>query len=268
MSDPERYSSQGLYREEDLYYDLGFRFASSNGRKPMKAFSKDYTIVLLLFSFGIQLVLGISQLFSILALLFLFVMRYVNEERSQSPLFIIMVIVGHVYDYHLSGVVAIPGEIIQGKLTTGFWLMEMAWILVLAYQFLIIFQPYTPILAKNQSVKPATPETIEQYNKMRLRLEGSSFTIQPLAKLINIERLQQTLVNTSKLVMIIIGSAILIDYWVWDIIFSLGGGNNILEIYMISGMSLILFGILVGFSHLIAPDDEKEEDEDFNTTFA
>ncbi len=258
MSNPERYRSRAVYREENLYYDLGYRFSTTNGNKPLKGFNKDYTLALLGTSFAIQVLLDISQIFTILSILILIMMRYLSEDKSRSPVFIMFVIIAHVYDYMNEDVVANPGKIIQGKLTTAFWFFEIAWISILAYQFLIIFQPYTPLIAPGQSVKAETREASDLFNKMKKRSIGTEFELLPLKKLINIEKLQETLISISKLVILITAGSIIIDIIIWQIIYSFGGGDNIFEQYIISGMSLVLLSLLVFFSKYISPDDDME----------
>lgn len=259
MSDAERYTSQAILREDTLYYDMGYRYSSDNGKKPNKAFNKDYTLLLLLTTFLIQSLVGVAQLFTLIGLLFLFILRYVATEKAKSPMWMLLIIAGHVYDYREGKIIAQPGKLIQDQLTTMFWILEITWVIVLAYQFLIIFQPFTPLIAKDQTVKPETIEARKNYQKMLDRLEGTDYEVQTLTKLIDIDKLQQTLIGLIKIVAIILTSSIILDMLIWRIIFSLGGGTNVDEQYVITGMSLILFVILVAFSNLISPDEEKEE---------
>lgn len=259
MSDPERYTSRAIFREDELYYDLGYRFSTINGRKPKKAFAKDYSLWLLVFTFIIQTITSISQFYTILSLLILVAYRYMQNGTDRNYILVLLVIVAHVYDYYSQKVQAIPGKLIQGKLTGIFWILETGWIFLLVYQVLIIFQPFTPIIAKDKSVVPETIEARENYDKMASRSLGTNFELKSVKKLIDIEQMQKIILQISKVVLVITFSSIILDFIIWQVIYSFGGGEIIFEQYLISGMSLVLLTLLVVFSNYIIPDKHENE---------
>ena len=72
MSDPEIYKSIGLYREESLYYELGYKFSDNGGKVTKKVFNRDFIPYLVFVSLGIQFLINISQVFTLLTLILIY----------------------------------------------------------------------------------------------------------------------------------------------------------------------------------------------------
>jgi hypothetical protein len=264
MSDPETYKSVGLYREESLYYELGYKFSDNGGKISKKVFNQDFIPYLAFVSLGIQFMVGISQIFTLLtlALIYSFRLTFKNDERTTGIKTMILLLAVHTIEYRENGIFALPGQIIQGQLTFGFWFLELMWIIIFGFQALISFQPYTKSYEKGKTVQAESEVAKREFKGLTERTEGTDYYLGSLLTLVNISRLQETMKQMVMTILTIFGIIVVGDLIIWSIVQNLGGGTNIREEYFISGMSLILYLALIGFSKLIFPDSEEEDSED------
>jgi len=263
MSDPEIYKSIGLYREESLYYELGYKFAE-NGKGSSRVFNRDFIPYLALISLGIQFMVGISQIFTLLTLTLIYSFRltFGNGNRAIGLKTMILLITVHTIEYNVNNVLVLPGQIIQDQLTFGFWFLELVWIIVFGFQALTSFQPHTRGYEKGKTVQAESASAKREYKNLTKRTEGTDYYLGSLLQLVNLSRLQESMKQMIITILTIFGIIVIGDMIIWSIVQNLGGGTNIKEEYFISGMSLILYIALIGFSKLIFPDKEEEVSEE------
>ncbi|MHA2249886.1 MAG: hypothetical protein ACXAD7_05970 [Candidatus Kariarchaeaceae archaeon] len=256
--------SGALYREESLYYDMGFRFAQTRGRKAQKAIDKDFTGYLLLISLGLHFLFDVNQFLTIVILVLIYLYRAIIEKEGSyriSASGMLALLVATTVDHKIGGVSARPGKLFDSQLTTVVWLLELVWVIAFGIQIIITLQPHTPILSKQSSVQPETKEANENYIQLIKRLEGSEFALYPLDKQVDIQGLQKTFQGIITYLLALVGVAVLLNLLLWRIVGSFGGGINLLEEYFVSGMSLVLFILLIVFSKNVFPEREIEENE-------
>ncbi len=264
MSDPETYKSIGLYREENLYYELGYKFSDNGSKISRKVFNRDLIPYLAAASLGIQFIIGISQIFTLLtlALIYSFRLTFRNGDRTLGIKTMIILISVHAIEYRENNIVVFPGEIIQGQLTFGFWALELIWIVIFGFQALSSFQPHTKSYEKGKTVQAESESAKQEFRNLTKRTEGTDYYLGSLLTLVNLSRLQETMKQMVVTILTIFGVIVVGDLIIWSIVQNLGGGTNVREEYFISGMSLILYIALIGFSKLIFPDKEEEDSED------
>ncbi|MDH5401326.1 MAG: hypothetical protein OEZ01_04575 [Candidatus Heimdallarchaeota archaeon] len=255
----EGFVSEGLYREESLYYDLGYRFATNDGKEVVRAFDRDYVLYLLGTSIFLMMMGGIIQIYTIsIIVIHLFYSRYSNQSAKNTvkiPV-LLLIILANVLDHQLSKVTLQPGELFQNKLTPTVWVIEIIWVIIFSLQALTTLQPTTPPIGPEPAVQPATSETLFNYETLSERLQKSNFDLNLNEKNINIEQLRQIFKQLVNYIFGVTFVAIIINLILWRILGSYGGGRNLAEEYLISGMVLILFVILMVFSNYIFPDED------------
>lgn len=264
VSDPEMYKSIGLYREESLYYELGYKFSDNGSKISKKAFNRDFIPYLAAVSLGIQFIIGISQVFTLLtlALVYSFRLTFGNGERTLGIKTMILLISVHTIEYRENNIIVLPGQIIQDQLTFGFWFFELLWIIIFGFQALTSFQPHTKSYEKGKTVQAESESAKQEFKNLTRRTEGTDYYLGSLLTLVNLSRLQETMKQMVITVLTIFAIIVFGDLIIWSIIQNLGGGTNVREEYFISGMSLILYISLIVFSKLIFPDDETKDTED------
>ena len=266
MSDPEIYKSIGLYREESLYYELGYKFSDNGGKVTKKVFNRDFIPYLVFVSLGIQFLINISQVFTLLTLILIysFQLTFRNSDRTLGIKTMILLVSVHSIEYHENNIVVFPGEIIQGQLTFGFWILELLWIILFGFQALTSFQPHTKSYEKGKTVQAESESAKREFKNLTRRTEGTNYYLGSLLTLVNLSRLQESMKQMVVTILTIFGVIVVGDLIIWSIVQNLGGGTNVREEYFISGMSLILYVALIGFSKLIFPDNEEEDSEDMD----
>ncbi len=172
---------------------------------------------------------------------------------------LILILVATVFDHLINNVEAKPGNLFDDQMTFMVWSLELVWVVLFGIQAIITLQPHTPILSEGLSVQPETIETRKEYTQLIKRLEGTDFALISPNQL-NTKGLKDTYQGIISIQVLVIGIAVLVDVILWRIVGSFGGGINILEEYFISGMSLILYVLLLIFSAWIFPEHKQTTD--------
>lgn len=265
----ETFSSKGIFREETLYYDLGYRFAQLRGRKPYKSLDLDLTAYLLGISLILQIVYDIQQFFTI-AVMIVFILYSTffgsKENKSASTFVLALLFISNVFDHLIGGVLISPGLLIEGKLTIITWLLEIIWILLFSTQIMLTLQPTTPVFLPEFSVQPETLKARTDFELLKYRTSGTDYQIDTLDSVLNLELLKINLINLLRTVGLIVLTALVFDMIIWGILGSFGGGNNVVEQYFISGLILVLFLFIFVSSGMLFSDEEEDEDEDETIT--
>ncbi|MHA2030044.1 MAG: hypothetical protein ACW99Q_11675 [Candidatus Kariarchaeaceae archaeon] len=264
MSEEDQtFTSSGIFREETLYYDLGYRFAQLRGRTPKKALEMDLTGYLFLISLILQFAFGIQQIITlIIIILFFLYSSYVStsENASASTFVLGLLFLANIFDHLIAGVFITPGLILNGQLSFGVWILELAWILLFSTQVIITLQPVTPVFLNGLSVQPETNKAKEDYESLKFRTMGTDFEMQEMDTALDLNLLRENLLRLLKTVGFIVVLALVIDIILWVIVGSFGGGSNIEEQYFVSGLVLILLIFLYLSSGILFAGDNDEEE--------
>ncbi|MHA2098251.1 MAG: hypothetical protein ACW99A_06160 [Candidatus Kariarchaeaceae archaeon] len=259
----QTFTSSGIFREETLYYDLGYRFAQLRGRTPKKALEMDLTGYLFLISLILQFAFGIQQIITlIIIILFFLYSSYVStsENASASTFVLGLLFLANIFDHLIAGVFITPGLILNGQLSFGVWILELAWILLFSTQVIITLQPVTPVFLNGLSVQPETNKAKEDYESLKFRTMGTDFEMQEMDTALDLNLLRENLLRLLKTVGFIVVLALVIDIILWVIVGSFGGGSNIEEQYFVSGLVLILLIFLYLSSGILFAGDNDEEE--------
>jgi hypothetical protein len=261
--DEQTFTSTGIFREETLYYDLGYRFAQLRGRTPLKALEMDLTGYLFLVSLILQFAFGVQQIITLLVIILFFLYSsYVStsENASASTLVLLLLFLANIFDHIIGGILITPGLILSGQLSIGVWLLELLWILLFSTQVIITLQPVTPVFLKGLSVQPETTKAKEDYESLKFRTSATEFEIRDVDTSLDLNLLRNNLISLLKTVGIVVLIAIVTDLVIWVIVGSFGGGSNIEEQYFVSGLVLILFILLYIASGILFPEEKAEEE--------
>ncbi|MFV2015189.1 MAG: hypothetical protein ACC656_07175, partial [Candidatus Heimdallarchaeota archaeon] len=92
--DEQTFTSKGIFREETLYYDLGYRFAQLRGRSPHKMLELDLTVYLFVISLILQFIFNIQQLFTLsIIVIFFGYSSFISTSENRSASIIVLGIV-------------------------------------------------------------------------------------------------------------------------------------------------------------------------------
>ncbi len=236
MSD--RYKSIGIYREEQLYHELGFRFIQNKNDKIInnKNIGLFYIIALTLMIH----IFVTYQIFTIILIMFYFLLRNYPLSKAVS----ILVLIGHSLDYLMNGYIIPIDRLIDDKITILFWILEIFWIIAYGYYLLSIMIPTNSIDPKI-TVKPVRDDSIKLYESMKKRLVGTKYEINNWGTRIELKELQYVINNLIYIIIIIFLSVLIIDYIIWIVLPTISTGNNVKEIYFTSVLSLLLYLLLI-----------------------
>ena len=269
MSDDDQtFTSKGIFREETLYYDLGYRFAQLRDRTPQKMLDLDLTGYLFAISLILQFIFDIQQIFTLTVIVIFFVYSSfisTSENKSASIIVLGMLFIANVLDQIFGGVFITPGLIVTSKLTFIVWILEIVWILLFSTQIIITLQPVTPVFLKGLSVQPETEKAKTDYEFLKFRTRGTDYEIKEVHTSLELELLRENLLYLLRMIGAVVSAALLIDIIIWTIVGSFGGGSNISEQYFISGLILVLFifiylSIGMLFSNPIENDNSDSSD--------
>ncbi|OLS27215.1 MAG: hypothetical protein HeimC2_13250 [Candidatus Heimdallarchaeota archaeon LC_2] len=260
----ETFTSKGIFREETLYYDLGYRFAQLRGRKPYKSLNFDLTGYLLVISLILHIVYGIQQIFTIGVMIVFILYSSLfgsKDNKSASTAVLTILFISNVFDHIIGNVFISPGLLIEGRLTVTAWILELCWILLFSTQIMLTLQPTTPVFLPNFSVQPETVKARTDFDLLKYRTSGTDFQIDTVDSVLNLELLKINLINLLRTVGLIVLVALIFDIIIWEILGSFGGGSNIVEQYFISGLILVLFLFILLSSGMLFGDEEEDEED-------
>lgn len=264
LSDEDQtFTSKGIFREETLYYDLGYRFAQLRDRSPQKILDLDLTGYIFIISLVLQFAFNVQQIFTLAVLVLFFGYSSfisTSEYKSSSIVVLGLVFFANVLDQISGGIFITPGLIVTDKLSAGVWILELAWILLFSTQIIITLQPVTPVFQKGTSVQPETPKAKHDYDLLKFRTRGSDFEIEEVKTTLDVELLRENLVYLLRMIGAVVGAGLLIDFIIWTIVGSFGGGTNVSEQYFISGLILVLFLFIYFSTGMLFSDPKKDDD--------
>lgn len=259
-SDSERYHSTGIYREETLYYDLGYRFSDTKNSKTNLIINLDFSYYLFIVTLILEFALNINQILTIITFGIFISNKIINNNVNKfAKYWLFVIIFGHILDYIIGDNIIEPGKFIQNNLTLYVWITEITWIILFGMEALVVFQPMTPPNVDGITVHPASEEEKKNYKSLRKRIHGTEFEIMDLNQIVDFKNLSRNLINQSKIILIILIGFVSLDILIWFISGNLGGGNNIKEQYIVSGMALILFITIIAFYNQLFPPNQINE---------
>lgn len=273
MSDEDQtFTSKGIFREETLYYDLGYRFAQLRDRTPQKMLDLDLTGYLFAISLILQFIFDIQQIFTLAVIVIFFGYSSfisTSENKSASVIVLGTLFVANVLDQISGGVFITPGLIITGRLSFVVWILELVWILLFSTQIIITLQPVTPVFLKGLSVQPETVKAKKDYEFLKFRTQGTDYEIEDVHTSLDLELLRENLIYLLRMIGAVVSAALLIDVFIWTIVGQFGGGTNVSEQYFISGLILILFTFIylstgMLFSNPVENDNSESAEADSN----
>lgn len=266
MSEEDQtFTSKGIFREETLYYDLGYRFAQLRGRTPEKMLDLDLTGYLFAISLILQFIFNIQQIFTLAVIVIFFGYSSfisTSENKSASIIVLGMVFLANVLDQISGGVFITPGLIIAGRLSFVVWILELIWILLFSTQIIITLQPVTPIFLKGLSVQAETVKAKKDYEFLKFRTRGTNYEIEEVHTSLDLELLRENLVYLLRMIGAVVSAALLIDVFIWTIVGQFGGGTNVSEQYFISGLILILFVFIYLSTGMLFSSPVENENSD------
>ena len=254
----QSYTSRGIFREETLYYDLGYRFSSIRGRKPVRAINIDLTSFLLMVSILLQFLASIRQIFTIglLVVYYVYSSYFSGKEEKATGLWIlVLIMIVFIMDHIIGGISIAPGNVLSAKMTALAWVLEITWILLYSTQLLIVLQPTTAVIDKNRSVMPESDLAKAEYRSLRQRIQSTDYEVKSVKNIIDIELLRNNFVYLLQVIALIVAGILIIDFFIWQIVGSFGGGKNIRENYFISGLVFVLLFFLFSSTNLLYPSD-------------
>ncbi len=260
----ESFTSKGIFREETLYYDLGYRFAQLRGRKPYKSLNIDLTGYLLVISLILQIAFGIQQFFTLFVMVIFIIYSSFfgsKESKSASTFVLTLLFLSNIFDHIVGNVFISPGLLIEGKLTIITWTLEIAWVLIFSTQIMLTLQPTTPVFLAGFSVQPETLKARTDFELLKYRTSGTDFQIDTLDSVLNLDLLKINLINLLRTVGLLVLAALVFDMIIWGILGAFGGGTNIVEQYFISGLILILFLFIFVSSGMLFSDEDEDKDD-------
>ncbi|MCE7734889.1 MAG: hypothetical protein GPJ54_08440 [Candidatus Heimdallarchaeota archaeon] len=266
MSEEDQtFTSKGIFREETLYYDLGYRFAQLRDRTPQKMLDLDLTGYLFAISLILQFVFVIQQILTLAIIVIFFVYSsFISTAENKSASIIVLgtLFLANVLDHILGGVFITPGLIITGRLSFVVWVLELVWILLFSTQIIITLQPVTPVFLKGLSVQPETVKAKKDYEFLKFRTQGTDYEVEDVHTSLDLELLRENLIYLLRMIGAVVSAALLIDVFIWTIVGQFGGGANVSEQYFISGLILVLFiFIYVSTGMLFSNPSENNNNE-------
>lgn len=252
------YTPANLIREENLFYDLGYKFIKQDTSKTEKSININLTAYLLFVSIIMHLIIQIQQTLTITILVTYYVYKTLENSKNReiSIYVLIFIFISHMTDYYLGSVQVEPGKLFTDRLTVFSWLLEITWVSIFTFQALISLQPTFKIFTSGHTVTPATSKSAVSFENLTKRLKGTEYQITELNEKIELKDMGENINSLIRIIYSIALFALVIDVFLWRIIGSFGGGENILEEYFISGLSMVLFLVLLILWSFISEDRE------------
>ena len=263
-SKKSRETTTGTIREENLFYELGYKFSRSEGELARKPLEIDVILYLVLLSIFLQIFVGVRQTFTITVLIALLAYKSsVEKEKNNrsSNLLLITALIANIADHTVAGIIVRPGVLFDDQLTFFYWLIELIWAFLFGLQLVINYQPYTPLITEGLTVQAESDKTRENYTALKLRLENTDYTLDRNESSLGYAAIRSSMEYLLLVVFSVLVVSLLLDAFIWRVIGSLGGGINILEEYFLSGLVLILFLALFIFSDVIATSNPADSVE-------